>query len=50
MALIAVLVWGGACRDHYTTVTPEYRPLTEAVYASGTVRPGNEYQVFAPVG
>lgn len=47
---VAITCWGAACQNGPTTITPEYRSLTEAVYASGVVRPADEYQVFAPVG
>ncbi len=36
-----------ACSKSYSTVTPVWRPITEAVYASGTIRPKGEYKVFA---
>ncbi|MEM9675573.1 MAG: efflux RND transporter periplasmic adaptor subunit [Bacteroidota bacterium] len=38
------------CGSPENTIQPEYKPLTEAVYASGTIQPDNEYQVFAPIG
>ena len=47
---VMIVCLGAACQDHPTTITPQYRPLTEAVYASGTVQPADEYQVFAPMG
>lgn len=36
-----------ACKKEEKTATPSYRPLTEAVYASGQVLPKNEYTVYA---
>lgn len=44
MPLAALLT---RCAGNGDTVQPSYRPLTEAVYASGTVRPENEYKVYA---
>lgn len=44
LPLLAALV---QCSKNGNVVTPTYRPLTEAVYASGTVRPQNEYKVYA---
>ncbi|MGD1892259.1 MAG: efflux RND transporter periplasmic adaptor subunit [Cyclobacteriaceae bacterium] len=38
------------CGSPENTIQPEYKSLTEAVYASGTIQPDNEYQVFAPIG
>jgi HlyD family secretion protein len=35
-----------ACRDAPTT-QPAYRPIVEAVYASGTVLPADEYKIYA---
>lgn len=36
------------CQQESPTLTPEYRKLTSAVYASGSVEPVGAYQVFAP--
>jgi multidrug resistance efflux pump len=36
------------CQQEQPTVSPEYRQLTSAVYASGSIEPLNAYQVFAP--
>jgi HlyD family secretion protein len=36
-----------ACKKQQQTVTPVYKPMVEAVYASGSVVPRNQYQVFA---
>lgn len=47
---VVIAFLGGACQDKSATLTAEYRSLTEAVYASGTVQPVDEYQVFAPAG
>ncbi len=38
------------CGSPNDTIQPDYKSLTEAVYASGTIQPANEYQVFAPIG
>ncbi len=46
--LVALVFFG--CGPSEDTIQPEYKSLTEAVYASGTVQPANEYQVFAPIG
>ena len=49
-ALTAVLGASAAsCKkgDGGDTAKPEYRPLTEAVYASGTLTPRGEYKVYA---
>lgn len=43
-ALATLLV---ACGKKEKTIQPEYRELTEAVYASGNIYPENEYRVFA---
>ncbi|MFP4503886.1 MAG: efflux RND transporter periplasmic adaptor subunit [Cyclobacteriaceae bacterium] len=45
--LIFVLLF--SCQQAQETVSPEYRSLTTAVYASGSIEPVNAYQVFAPV-
>jgi len=44
--LLLILV---ACNGNNGVVTPQSRPLIEAVYASGFVVAQNEYQVFAQV-
>lgn len=36
-----------SCGKKQVFIEPEYRPLTEAVYASGQVIPNNEYQVVS---
>ncbi|WP_176956194.1 efflux RND transporter periplasmic adaptor subunit [Catalinimonas alkaloidigena] len=46
--------WGSllalaACRNGQETSHPAYKTLTEAVYASATLRPVDAYQVYAPV-
>jgi len=38
-----------ACRKETQFATPQVRPLTEAVYASGNLYPDEEYKVFANV-
>lgn len=38
----------GACQSEQPTIRPEYRKLTSAVYASGSIEPVDHYQVFAP--
>jgi HlyD family secretion protein len=42
-----LLLFSGACKKGGETIKPEIKPLTEAVYASGHVVSGQEYQVFA---
>ena len=44
--LSLMLLFG--CQQEQPTVSPEYRQLTSAVYASGSIEPLNAYQVFAP--
>lgn len=39
-----------SCKHEEQTVTPEVRTIISAVYASGSVEPRNQYQVFAPAG
>ncbi|MHB1279511.1 MAG: efflux RND transporter periplasmic adaptor subunit, partial [Bacteroidia bacterium] len=39
-------LWMG-CGKKGESVSPEYRDLTEAVYASGNLYPVNEYRLFA---
>jgi HlyD family secretion protein len=36
-----------ACKKNTQTTSPEYKPLTEAVYASGNIYPKNEYKLIA---
>lgn len=36
-----------SCGKDENIIHPEYRPLTEVVYASGNIYPENEYRVFA---
>lgn len=36
-----------ACKGEEEAIHPEYRPLTEAVYASGNLYPKEEYKVFS---
>lgn len=37
-----------ACQSEQQTISPEYKTLTSAVYASGNIEPVNAYQIFAP--
>ncbi|WP_210490460.1 efflux RND transporter periplasmic adaptor subunit [Rufibacter aurantiacus] len=49
-SLVLFLLGSGtflSCRNGEETVTPEIKPLTEAVYASGHVVSDQEYQIFA---
>ncbi|MBD0258238.1 MAG: biotin/lipoyl-binding protein, partial [Cytophagales bacterium] len=49
---LTLLLAGGllaACSGKREGATPEYRALTESVYASGRVQPRHEYKVFATV-
>ncbi|HLP12511.1 MAG TPA: efflux RND transporter periplasmic adaptor subunit [Flavobacteriales bacterium] len=41
------LVWLYGCGSKTTTINPEYKEVTEAVYASGNIYPENEYKVYA---
>lgn len=45
--LISIPFLWMACGKKAETVNPEYRDLTEAVYASGNLYPVNEYRLFA---
>ncbi|MBX2894816.1 MAG: efflux RND transporter periplasmic adaptor subunit [Cyclobacteriaceae bacterium] len=45
IVLLAVLMWG--CNENKNLVTPQVKPLMEAVYASGFVVSDQEYQVFS---
>ncbi len=45
--LTVVALAFGACRRGEEGIKPTYRELTEAVYASGSIYPRNEYKVFA---
>ncbi len=46
LALLAPAVFLGSCRSK-PTVHPQYRPLVEAVYASGKIIPADDHQVYA---
>jgi HlyD family secretion protein len=46
LSVLSVLILQ-ACTGNKQTVKPEYKLLTEAVYASGNLLPENEYKVFA---
>lgn len=46
LIIISVLVLQ-SCADKKQTIMPEYKMLTEAVYASGNLLPKNEYKVIA---
>ncbi|HCS22063.1 MAG TPA: RND transporter [Bacteroidetes bacterium] len=45
--LISIPFLWMACGKKAESVSPEYRDLTEAVYASGNLYPVNEYRLFA---
>jgi multidrug efflux pump subunit AcrA (membrane-fusion protein) len=47
LLLLAFAVTFTACGKKNATVRPEYKPLVETVYASGSVVPDREYKVFA---
>lgn len=47
--LIPMLLAIISCSSKEQVVTPEYKVITEAVYAAGSLQPHQEYQVFAPV-
>ncbi len=40
-------IGGFACKKSTQTTSPTYKPLTEAVYASGNIYPKNEYKLIA---
>ena len=44
--LIAILV---ACKSKSESVSPTVGPITESVYASGTIESDDQYQVFPSV-
>ena len=46
--LLLVLLAG--CRDKAERVKPIWAPISESVYAAGTVKSGRQYQAFASVG
>lgn len=45
--LVIITATLAACSKNRQTVKPVYKPLIEAVYASGNLVPENEYKVFA---
>jgi HlyD family secretion protein len=47
VSLSILLLWG--CGPKPETTTPKEESITESVYASGTVKSRNQYQVFATV-
>ena len=47
LLLISVATLQISCGNNHETIHPEYRVLTEAVYASGNLYPANEYKVSA---
>jgi multidrug resistance efflux pump len=47
--LFSTALLTAACNSNKDVITPEVKPLTEAVYASGLVVAEDEYQVFAQV-
>lgn len=47
MYIFLVLFWLTACRQKKETTTATVETITESVYASGTVKSLNQYQVFA---
>lgn len=46
--LILCICFLNACQSEQETISPEYKTLTSAVYASGNIEPVNAYQIFAP--
>lgn len=50
LSIAALLLLLSACKRGSEGVSPAYRELTEAVYASGNVYPRNEYTVTADAG
>lgn len=48
LPLVALaLVVAAGCKQKQTTVSPVYKPVTEAVYASGHIKPRDEHRLFA---
>jgi multidrug resistance efflux pump len=47
VVLCALAATAISCKKTEETAKPEYRALTEAVYASGTLSPRSEYKVYA---
>lgn len=45
--LLMILVW--SCKNEENTIHPEYKTLTESVYASVTIQPDSLYQAYATV-
>ncbi|MEK6479452.1 HlyD family efflux transporter periplasmic adaptor subunit [Catalinimonas sp. 4WD22] len=48
LLLILGIGFLNACQSEQETISPEYKKLTSAVYASGNIEPLNGYQLFAP--
>lgn len=46
---LSLLIATASCGNEEQVVSPEYKVITEAVYAAGSLQPHQEYQVFAPV-
>ncbi len=49
VVLVAGILLAVSCQKDAQVASPELRPLTEAVYASGNLYPDEEYKVFANV-
>src|SRR5688500_2156034 len=45
--LFVLLFYFHSCKKSQPEIKPEVQKLTEAVYASGYIRPKNEYQVIS---
>jgi multidrug efflux pump subunit AcrA (membrane-fusion protein) len=37
-----------SCSSRTESITPEFKPITESVYATGVIKSENQYEVFAP--
>nr|MBK9653240.1 efflux RND transporter periplasmic adaptor subunit [Bacteroidota bacterium] len=49
LLLVYVLCIFSSCKNKTETISPETKGITESVYASGTIKSQNQYQVFSKV-
>ena len=52
MRLIILLFFGiflNSCKEKIETIHPEYRAITESIYATGLIKSKGQYQVFSSV-
>lgn len=47
LSFCALASFSASCKKNADTIKPEYRALTETVYASGTLTPRGEYKLYA---